>query len=280
MCGTIREDVRTFQHSTSSVGGTHKPRAVASAIARAFAKKKGSAYQRTFAPTTRRRSDGSWLYARSVASLPNRWLLERQPRTVPRVSAIRGAGCEENNRRNGEQGYKGIYREEDFRWKAACGFWKNRDDVFLVRDALTVDKMPDALQIANMWRRLSISLAGPVARPSMSRPLLLAINLPKVNGIEVQGQIRKHPSCADTPVILFSSPVDRKERALLAWPNEEAPGFAAEAAADWQSRESIGETPERELPSTKRRNPVDEYQSLSHTKWDCKYQVVFVAAEW
>src|SRR5215813_12570817 len=37
------------------------------------------------------------------------------------------------------------------------------------------------------------------------------------------------------------------------------------------------DTPRREPPSTRKGEvPMDEYQRLSHTKWDCKYHVVFI----
>src|SRR6201981_1640306 len=42
-------------------------------------------------------------------------------------------------------------------------------------------------------------------------------------------------------------------------------------------RESIDETPNREPPSTRKGVPsMDDYESLSHTKWECKYHVVFI----
>jgi hypothetical protein len=37
------------------------------------------------------------------------------------------------------------------------------------------------------------------------------------------------------------------------------------------------ETPKREPPSTRKGiSTMDEYESLSHTKWECKYPVVFI----
>src|SRR6201997_2280990 len=37
------------------------------------------------------------------------------------------------------------------------------------------------------------------------------------------------------------------------------------------------ETPNREPPSTRNGVPsMDDYESLSHTKWECKYHVVFI----
>jgi putative transposase len=37
------------------------------------------------------------------------------------------------------------------------------------------------------------------------------------------------------------------------------------------------DTPIRERPLTRKGEfPMDEYQSLSHTRWDCKYHVVFI----
>src|ERR1700758_2941338 len=39
----------------------------------------------------------------------------------------------------------------------------------------------------------------------------------------------------------------------------------------------IDETPNREPPSTRKGVPsMDDYESLSHTKWECKYHVVFI----
>src|SRR5437762_5978678 len=40
---------------------------------------------------------------------------------------------------------------------------------------------------------------------------------------------------------------------------------------------SIDETLNREPPSTRKGVPsMDEFESLSHTKWECKYHVVFI----
>src|ERR1700730_2335342 len=42
-------------------------------------------------------------------------------------------------------------------------------------------------------------------------------------------------------------------------------------------RRAIDETPNREQPSTRRGVPsMDDYESLSHSKWECKYHVVFI----
>lgn len=42
-------------------------------------------------------------------------------------------------------------------------------------------------------------------------------------------------------------------------------------------RESIGKTPSREPPGERqRKDQMDEYKSLSHTRWECKYHVVFI----
>src|SRR6266568_6465301 len=42
-------------------------------------------------------------------------------------------------------------------------------------------------------------------------------------------------------------------------------------------RRSIDETPNREPPSTRRGVPsMGDYESLSHSKWECKYHVVFI----
>src|SRR5216684_2009347 len=40
---------------------------------------------------------------------------------------------------------------------------------------------------------------------------------------------------------------------------------------------AIDETPNREPPSTRNGVPsMDDYESLSHSKWECKYHVVFI----
>jgi putative transposase len=42
-------------------------------------------------------------------------------------------------------------------------------------------------------------------------------------------------------------------------------------------RESIPETPKREPPSTRAgETEMDEFESLSHTRWECLYHVVFI----
>jgi CheY-like chemotaxis protein len=46
--------------------------------------------------------------------------------------------------------------------------------------------------------------------------VLLDLNLPKVDGQEVLSELRKHPECAGTPVIVVSSSDARKDRARMA----------------------------------------------------------------
>src|SRR6202035_5223504 len=42
-------------------------------------------------------------------------------------------------------------------------------------------------------------------------------------------------------------------------------------------RRAIDETPNREQPSTRRGVPsMDDYENLSHSKWECNYHVVFI----
>src|SRR5262249_46809305 len=56
-----------------------------------------------------------------------------------------------------------------------------------------------------------------------------------------------------------------------------SPGSAGEAAEVCHFRKSIDETPNRKPPSSRRRVPLmDDYESLSHSKWECKYHVVFI----
>jgi len=39
---------------------------------------------------------------------------------------------------------------------------------------------------------------------------------------------------------------------------------------------SIAETLNREPPSKRMRNWMDKFEILNHTKWDCKYHIVFI----
>src|SRR5215471_18168153 len=52
------------------------------------------------------------------------------------------------------------------------------------------------------------------------------------------------------------------------------PGGSKSLTFPWVSTD---EASNREPPSTRKEVPsMDEYESLSHTKWECKYHVVFI----
>ena len=78
------------------------------------------------------------------------------------------------------------------------------------------------------------------------------------------------------PLAAFAQQGERVRRIGVLNHNGSSPGSAGVVPAVELPR-PIDETPNREPPSTRRGVPsMDDYESLSHTKWECKYHVVFI----
>jgi CheY-like chemotaxis protein len=83
----------------------------------------------------------------------------------------------------------------------------NRGDILLVRRALAEHQIEHQLHVVKDGEEALHFLArmgNPDGGPCPDL-LLLDLNLPKVEGSEVLREFRRHPSCADTPVIVITS---------------------------------------------------------------------------
>ena len=91
----------------------------------------------------------------------------------------------------------------------------NFGDVLLVEQALTEHQVDHELHVVKDGDEALqfLDRMGEAGEPPCPDVLLLDLNLPKVEGPQVLQQFRKHPACAQTPVIVVTSsdaPRDRK----------------------------------------------------------------------
>ena len=96
----------------------------------------------------------------------------------------------------------------------------NPGDVLLVKRALEVHRVECQLRVVRDGDAAMafISQIGSSSDFPCPDVLLLDVNLPKSNGIEVLKVFRNHPACESTPVIVVSSsdaPIDRDRVAQL-----------------------------------------------------------------
>jgi CheY-like chemotaxis protein len=89
----------------------------------------------------------------------------------------------------------------------------NPGDVFLVRLALEQSRIPHTLHVATDGQQ-ALDYVDELGKPGTPCPdlLLLDINLPKADGLQVLSQFRHLAQCSKTPVIMVSSseaPQDR-----------------------------------------------------------------------
>jgi CheY-like chemotaxis protein len=96
----------------------------------------------------------------------------------------------------------------------------NRADIVMVREALAAHKVPHDLHLVlNGEEALSfIARMGKPDGPPCPDILLLDLNLPRADGLDVLREFRRHPACASTPVIVISSsnaPKDREAAGAL-----------------------------------------------------------------
>lgn len=96
----------------------------------------------------------------------------------------------------------------------------SRADIGMVREALKAHKIAHELHLAvNGEEALAfIARMGKLDEPPCPDILLLDLNLPRVDGLEILREFRRHPGCASTPVIVMSSsnaPRDREAAGAL-----------------------------------------------------------------
>ena len=84
------------------------------------------------------------------------------------------------------------------RWRSI----RFRNDLRVVRDG------EEALAFIR-----SMGEPGPIPCPDI---VLLDVNLPKVEGAEILSEFRKHPQCAETPVIVITSSDAYRDRDRMA----------------------------------------------------------------
>src|SRR5579862_6965006 len=90
----------------------------------------------------------------------------------------------------------------------------------MVRESLKAHKIAHALHVAvNGEEALAfIARMGKPEQPPYPDILLLDLNLPRADGLDVLREFRRHPACATTPVIVMSSsnaPRDRDAAGAL-----------------------------------------------------------------
>lgn len=93
----------------------------------------------------------------------------------------------------------------------------NDADVFLVRQALEEHRVAHELHVVKDGDeaiRFLGAMGGSVEEPSLDL-LLLDLNLPKVDGVEVLRDFRQHDRFARTPVVIISSSSAQREHARL-----------------------------------------------------------------
>lgn len=93
----------------------------------------------------------------------------------------------------------------------------NRGDVLLVQQALAEHHVRYELHVVQDGEealRYIAQMGKPGGAPCPD-VLLLDLNLPKVEGQQVLTEFRKHPRCAQTPVIVVSSSDAPRDRARI-----------------------------------------------------------------
>ena len=90
----------------------------------------------------------------------------------------------------------------------------NRADIVMVQEALAAHDIAHQLQIAVNGEE-AIAFIKRMGKPDQSPCpdiFLLDLNLPRVDGLDVLREFRRHPECAATPVIVMSSSNSLRER--------------------------------------------------------------------
>jgi CheY-like chemotaxis protein len=94
----------------------------------------------------------------------------------------------------------------------------NIGDVLLVQDALVSHKIPHYLHVVHDGEEALDFIEHMGASDGIPCPdvMLLDLNLPKADGPEVLSKFRKHPLCAETPVIVITSSDATRDRERIA----------------------------------------------------------------
>jgi two-component system, chemotaxis family, response regulator Rcp1 len=94
----------------------------------------------------------------------------------------------------------------------------NLGDVLLVKDALVSHKIPHHLHVVRDGDEALAFIEHMGEPDGIPCPdvMLLDLNLPKVDGPEVLAKFRKHPLCAETPVIVITSSGALRDRDRIA----------------------------------------------------------------
>ncbi len=93
----------------------------------------------------------------------------------------------------------------------------NPGDVLLVERALSVHHISHQMQVVPDGDRALEFLAemGHAVDAPCPDLILLDLNLPKVDGVGVLTEFRKHRECAQTPVIIITSSDSQKDRSRV-----------------------------------------------------------------
>ena len=93
----------------------------------------------------------------------------------------------------------------------------NFADILLVQQALEEHQIPHELHVVRDGAEALAFLAR-MGQGQMPCPdvILLDLNLPKVDGAAVLSAFRKHPKCAQTPVVVVTSSDAEKDRSRMA----------------------------------------------------------------
>lgn len=94
----------------------------------------------------------------------------------------------------------------------------NRGDVLLVRKALEEHRIEHELHVVRDGREALSYVArmGKPGQPPCPDVMLLDLNLPAADGVDVLSEFRLHPECTHTPVIAVTSSDAPKDRARMA----------------------------------------------------------------
>jgi len=94
----------------------------------------------------------------------------------------------------------------------------NTADVLLVRQSLEMHGVNAETEIVTDGESALayLSRMGSPGEPPCPDLLLLDLNLPKADGAQVLSELRKHPQCCTTPVIIMTSSQAPRDRTRMA----------------------------------------------------------------
>ena len=93
----------------------------------------------------------------------------------------------------------------------------NAGDVLLVKRALTEHDIPHELHVVRDGAE-ALDFVGRMGQPGQipcPDVFLLDLNLPKLEGPQILTEFRKHPECAEIPVVVVSSSDEERDRARM-----------------------------------------------------------------